>query len=198
MKIVIKPNTFLKQKWTIFLKGLSLGSGFFKNLSIQAKDYNSLRPGDFLLVEVEEPELKNISVLPASAVTIDGKLFIISNEDRLEEVSVTILRRQGEKVIVSGAPLGAEYVMQRSPQLGAGLKVKPLRASDLKNDKASKSSDADTIVDLDQKKKSELLNFLKSMDRMPENVKDRLIKEISSGKVSSKTLRRLEKRMKGN
>jgi len=53
-------------------------------------------------------------------------------------------------------------------------------------------------VDLDQKKKSELLNFLESMDRMPENVKDRLIKEISSGKVSSKTLRRLEKRMKGN
>ena len=174
------------------------GSGRQVFASMQLKDYNSLRPGDFLLVEVEEPELKNISVLPASAVTIDGKLFIISNEDRLEEVSVNILRRQGEKVIVSGAPLGAEYVMQRSPQLGAGLKVKPLRSSDLKNGKASKSIDADTIVDLDQKKKSELLDFLESMDRMPENVKDRLIKEISSGKVSSKTLRRLEKRMKGN
>ena len=93
---------------------------------------------------------------------------------------------------------GVEYVMQRSPQLGRGLKVKPLRASDLKNGKAPKSSDAETVVKLDQKKINKLLEFLKSMDRMPENVKDRLIKEINSGKMRSKTLRRLEKGMERN
>ena len=174
------------------------GSGRQVFASLQLNDYNSLRPGDFLLVEVEEPELRDISILPASAVTIDGKLFVLSGEDRLQEVNVSILRRQGEKVIVSGAPEGAEYVMQRSPQLGRGLKVKPLRASDLKNGKAPKSSDAETVVKLDQKKINELLELLKSMDRMPENVKDRLIKEINSGKMRSKTLRRLEKGMERN
>ncbi len=174
------------------------GSGRQVFASLQLNDYNSLRPGDFLLVEVEEPELRDISILPASAVTIDGKLFVLSGEDRLQEVNVSILRRQGEKVIVSGAPEGAEYVMQRSPQLGRGLKVKPLRASDLKNGKVPKSSDAETVVKLDQKKINKLLEFLKSMDRMPENVKDRLIKEINSGKMRSKTLRRLEKGMERN
>ncbi len=174
------------------------GSGRQVFASLQLNDYNSLRPGDFLLVEVDEPELRDISILPASAVTIDGKLFILSGEDRLQEVNVNILRRQGEKVIVAGAPEGVEYVMQRSPQLGGGLKVKPLRASDLKNDKAAKSSDVEKIVELDQKKKNELLEFVKSMDRMPENVKDRLIKEINSGKMSTKTLRRLEKGMERN
>jgi len=174
------------------------GSGRQVFASLQLNDYNSLRPGDFLLVEVDEPELRDISILPASAVTIDGKLFILSGEDRLQEVNVNILRRQGEKVIVAGAPEGAEYVMQRSPQLGGGLKVKPLRASDLKNDKVAKSSDVEKIVELDQKKKNELLEFVKSMDRMPENVKDRLIKEINSGKMRTKTLRRLEKGMERN
>ena len=174
------------------------GSGRQVFASLQLNNYNSLRPGDFLLVEVEEPELKDISVLPATAVTIDGKLFILSGEDRLEEVNVSILRRQGKEVIVSGAPEGAEYVMQRSPQLGRGLKVKPLRASEFKNGKVPKPNDAETLVDLDQKKKNELLEFVKSMDRMPENVKDRLIKEINSGKVRLKTLRRLEKGMERN
>ena len=173
------------------------GSGRQVFASLQLNDYNSLRPGDFLLVEVDEPELRDISILPASAVTIDGKLFILSGEDRLQEVNVNILRRQGEKVIVAGAPEGAEYVMQRSPQLGGGLKVKPLRAY-LKNDKAAKSSDVEKIIELDQKKKNELLEFVKSMDRMPENVKDRLIKEINSGKMRTKTLRRLEKGMERN
>ena len=63
---------------------------------------------------------------------------------------------------------------------------------------ALNSKDAETLVDLDQKKKNELLEFVKSMDRMPENVKDRLIKEINSGKVRLKTLRRLEKGMERN
>ena len=174
------------------------GSGRQIFASMKLNGYNSLRPGDFLLVEVEEPELKDISVLPASAVTIDGRLFILSDEDRLQEVNVNILRRQGEKVIVSAAPAGAEYVMQRSPQLGVGLKVKPLRASDLNDDKTSKPDGDKNFVDLDEKKMKELVEFVKSMDRMPENVKDRLIKEISSGKVRQKTLRRLEKGMEGN
>ncbi len=166
--------------------------------SLYLTDYNLLRPGDFLLVEVEEPEMKDVSVLPASAVTIDGRLFILSSDNRLQEVNVNILRRQGEIVVVSGAPQGAEYVMQRSPQLGRGLKVKPLRASDLENDKAAQKEEEDKIVELDEAKKNELLDFLKSMDRMPQNVKDRLIKEVSGGNISVKTLRRLEKGMGRN
>ena len=38
------------------------------------------------------------------AVTIDGKIFILEEDNRLKEIEVTILRRQGNEVIVSGAP----------------------------------------------------------------------------------------------
>ena len=63
-------------------------------------------------------------------MTIDGKIFILEDENRLKELVVKILRRQGNEVIVSGAPIDKEYVMQRSPQLGNGLKIKPLRRKD--------------------------------------------------------------------
>jgi hypothetical protein len=47
--------------------------------------------------------------------------------ERLEEVTVRILRRQGDRLIVAGAPFGREYVTERQPQLGPGVLVRPIR-----------------------------------------------------------------------
>ena len=174
------------------------GSGRQIFASIELENYNSIRPGDFIVVEVEETELKGVSVLPASAVTIDGNLFILSSDDRLENVNVTILRRQGDKIVVTGAPLGAKYVMQRSPQLGVGLKVKPLSTKDLESSETPKGKLEEEFVILDPEKKINLVEFIKSIDRMPKSAKDSLIKQIDTGQLSSKTLKRLERRMKGN
>ena len=166
--------------------------------SINLGENKTLRPGDFVVLEIQEPSLENVTVLPSSAVTIDGKIFVLEDENRLKELVVNILRRQGDKVIVSGAPIDKEYVMQRSPQLGNGLKIKPLRKKDREISNSKSLSNNNDLVTLSPEKQNKLIKFLDNMDRMPKSVKDRLYEEINSGKMKAKTLKRLEKNMGNN
>lgn len=91
-----------------------------------------LRPGDFVTVAVSEPELADVAVVPASAVSRDGRILLVDEEDRIQEVKVQIARRIGDKVALRDAPFGARYVRERSRQLGPGVKVRPLQANGAK------------------------------------------------------------------
>ena len=177
---------------------INIGSGRKLFASITLGENKTLRPGDFVVLEIKEPSLKNITVLPSSAVTIDGKIFILEEDNRLKEIEVTILRRQGNEVIVSGAPTDKEYVMQRSPQLGNGLKIKPLRKKDREISNSVNLSKNNELVTISPEKQKKLINILDKLDRMPKSVKDRLYEEINSGKIKAKTLKRLEKNMGNN
>jgi len=177
---------------------MNIGSGRKLFASINIGENKTLRPGDFVVLEIKEPSLKNITVLPSSAVTIDGKIFILEEDNRLKEIEVTILRRQGNEVIVSGAPTDKEYVMQRSPQLGNGLKIKPLRKKDREISNSVNLSKNNELVTISPEKQKKLINILDKLDRMPKSVKDRLYEEINSGKIKAKTLKRLEKNMDNN
>ena len=177
---------------------INIGSGRKLFASINLGENKTLRPGDFVVLEIKEPSLKNITVLPSSAVTIDGKIFILEEDNRLKEIEVTILRRQGNEVIVSGAPTDKEYVMQRSPQLGNGLKIKPLRKKDREISNSVNLSKNNELVTISPEKQKKLINILDKLDRMPKSVKDRLYEEINSGKIKAKTLKRLEKNMDNN
>ena len=177
---------------------INIGSGRKLFASINLGENKTLRPGDFVVLEIKEPSLKNITVLPSSAVTIDGKIFILEEDNRLKELEVTILRRQGNEVIVSGAPTDKEYVMQRSPQLGNGLKIKPLRKKDREISNSVNLSKNNELVTISPEKQKKLINILDKLDRMPKSVKDRLYEEINSGKIKAKTLKRLEKNMGNN
>jgi len=177
---------------------MNIGSGRKLFASINLGENKTLRPGDFVVLEIKEPSLKNITVLPSSAVTIDGKIFILEEDNRLKEIEVTILRRQGNEVIVSGAPTDKEYVMQRSPQLGNGLKIKPLRKKDREISNSVNLSKNNELVEISPEKQKKLINILDKLDRMPKSVKDRLYEEINSGKIKAKTLKRLEKNMGNN
>ena len=177
---------------------INIGSGRKLFASINLGENKTLRPGDFVVLEIKEPSLKNITVLPSSAVTIDGKIFILEEDNRLKEIEVTILRRQGNEVIVSGAPTEKEYVMQRSPQLGNGLKIKPLRKKDREISNSVNLSKNNELVTISPEKQKKLINILDKLDRMPKSVKDRLYEEINSGKIKAKTLKRLEKNMGNN
>ncbi|MCI4661991.1 MAG: HlyD family efflux transporter periplasmic adaptor subunit [Neomegalonema sp.] len=90
------------------------------------------RPGDFVSVSVREPVLRDVAVLPRSAVSEAGVLLILDPENRLEAVTVSVLRRQGERVVIGGADLaglvGKRFVVERLPQLGQGVKVRDLSA----------------------------------------------------------------------
>ena len=177
---------------------MNIGSGRKLFASINLGENKTLRPGDFVVLEIKEPPLKNITVLPSSAVTIDGKIFILEEDNRLKEIEVTILRRQGNEVIVSGAPTDKEYVMQRSPQLGNGLKIKPLRKKDREISNSVNLSKNNELVTISPEKQKKLINILDKLDRIPKSVKDRLYEEINSGKIKAKTLKRLEKNMVNN
>ena len=177
---------------------MNIGSGRKLFASINLGENKTLRPGDFVVLEIKEPSLKNITVLPSSAVTIDGKIFILEEDNRLKEIEVTILRRQGNEVIVSGAPTDKEYVMQRSPQLGNGLKIKPLRKKDREISNSVNLSKNNELVTISPEKQKKLINILDKLDRMPKSVKDRLYEEINSGKIKAKTMKRLEKNMCNN
>ena len=88
---------------------------------------SGIRPGDFLLVEIEESELSGVAIIPSSSADSNGNIFLVGKEDRLEEYKSEILRRQGDFIILENVPFGREYVSQRAPQLDVGLRINPIR-----------------------------------------------------------------------
>jgi len=87
------------------------------------------QPGDFVTVSVTEPTLEDVDLLPAAALTAEGQVLALDADDRLEPIPVTVLRRQGEMVLIAARDLaGRDVVTQVTPVLGAGIKVRPVRA----------------------------------------------------------------------
>ena len=88
-----------------------------------------LRPGDFVRVSLVEPPLEGVARLPASALGADGTVLALGPDERLEPAPVTLMRRQGDDVLVRAPDLaGRAVVAERSPLLGPGIKVRSVRA----------------------------------------------------------------------
>ncbi len=104
--------------------GDGAGRLVFARLDVGAD--TALRSGDFVAARIAEPALSGVAVAPAAAVSEDGRILIVGPDDRLQEVVVSVLRREGDRVILADAPIGAVYVAARSPQLGPGLRVRPV------------------------------------------------------------------------
>ncbi|MGB3409314.1 MAG: HlyD family efflux transporter periplasmic adaptor subunit, partial [Jannaschia sp.] len=80
------------------------------------------RPGDFVRVTVEEPALDRAIRLPATALSAQNRVLVLGEEDRLDEIAITLLRRQGDDVLVRGDIAGRDVVAERTPVLGAGIR----------------------------------------------------------------------------
>lgn len=119
----------LRTTGRIALAGAALEDGEAGRLIIATLDHSAgLRPGDFVAVTLDEAPIVNAMSIPSRAVGPDAAVLALTEDDRLEEVPVTILRRDGNDVIVDAAPLaGREIVSDRTPQVGRGIKVRPLR-----------------------------------------------------------------------
>ena len=151
----------------------------------------ALRPGDFVTVLLAEPELRGVALLPSGAVGADGMALALGEEDRLEEVPAEILRRQGDEVIVeAGALAGREVVAERSPLLGAGIRIEPLRG-------AAAIPEAPPMVRLDEERRAKLIAFVEGNDRMPAEVKGRILATLREDEVPAETVERIEGRMGG-
>lgn len=86
----------------------------------------ALRPGDFVTARIAEPPLADAATIPAAAVGSDGAVLVAGDDGRLRAVPATVLRRQGDAVViaVSADLAGARIVSERAPQLGTGIRVR--------------------------------------------------------------------------
>lgn len=153
----------------------------------------AFRPGDFVTVTIREPTLDGVAAIPAAAVGDDGAVLAITAEERLEALPVSVLRHQGDAVIVATPALaGREIVTERTPLLGAGLKVRPLRRDALPTVDA-----ADDLLELSPERRAALIAFVESSGAMPAEAKARVLAQLQQDRVPARVVARIEARMGG-
>lgn len=148
------------------------------------------KPGDFVTVSLSEPELSQVARLPATAVGPDLQVLVIGEGDRLTSAPVEILRRQGDDVLIRAQGLeGREVVAQRTPLLGAGIRVKPLRPG--------AQLQVPEMVRLSDARRAKIRAFVEGNARMPGGAKRRILKQIEQDEVPAAMVARIEQRMGG-
>ena len=150
------------------------------------------RPGDFVTVRIEEPQLDQVALVPATAVAADDTVLVVGEENRLMSMQTTLLRRQGDDVIIAVEGLeGRTIVAERSPLLGSGIKVNPLTPG-----VAEAAPATVEMIRLDAERKARLVSFVEQ-SRMPDEAKARILAQLDAEEVSAETVNRLESRMGG-
>ncbi|MFN3661151.1 efflux RND transporter periplasmic adaptor subunit [Yoonia sp.] len=170
-------------------EGAGVGTGQTgRQLFARIEGAPGFRPGDFVTVSISEPVLENVALLPATAVGSDNMILTVDADERLQPVPVTVLRRQGDDVIIAASDLsGASVVMERSPLLGAGIKVRPIRPGVTEEETAQ-------MIQLDADRRARLIAYVVDGE-MPDDIKARIIAQLEQDEVSSETVERLESRM---
>ncbi|MGJ8544236.1 MAG: efflux RND transporter periplasmic adaptor subunit [Sulfitobacter sp.] len=167
------------------------GEGATGRLIFARLDRNAgFRPGDFVTVKVQEPELRGAVKLPASAVDAAQQVLVLGAADRLEAVPIELLRRQGDDVLVRGPIAGREVVEARSPLLGAGIAVKPLRGT-------RETPKPPEMLELTEERRARLVAFVEANNRMPEAAKARVLAQLAEPQVPAQMVARIESRMGG-
>ncbi|WP_298935388.1 HlyD family efflux transporter periplasmic adaptor subunit [uncultured Ruegeria sp.] len=150
---------------------------------------SGFKPGDFVTVTVQEQPLQAVVRLPSSVLDASGSILVLGADDRLEALPVLLIRRQGDEVLLRGEGLdGREVVIGRTPLLGAGVRVRPLRIE--------ASADAE-MVELTDAKRAELVAQVEASEAMPRDVKTQVLGQLSEAKVPASLVRRIENRAGG-
>ena len=150
------------------------------------------KPGDFVAVKVKEPTLNWVVKLPSTALDSSNKVLLLGEGERLEEAQVKLMRRQGNEVIVRSRDLsGKEIVAQRTPVLGAGIKVKAIRSGE-ENEVAEVE-----MLELTEERRAKLISAIETNGYIPKTVKERIIGQLTQPKVPADVVARIESRMGG-
>lgn len=179
---------------TISRDSAAVGTGQTGRLIFASLDSApGLKPGDFVTVRVTEPVLEQVVRLPSQALDAQDEVLVIGEDDRLEELAVTLLRRQGDDVLVRAPGLeGREVVAERTPLLGAGIKVKPLRGD------AAKVAEVPQTVTLDPERRARLVEAIEGNTRMPDAARTRILAQLQQDEVPARMVERIEERMAAN
>jgi len=172
--------------------GAAVGEGQSGRLMLAALEApRGVLPGDFVTLRLHEPALEGVARLPARAVDAEGRVLVVGADARLGEAQVEVLRRQGDEVLVAAPGLaGAEVVAARTPLLGAGIRVRPIRAGE------AAAAGEDTVT-LDADRRAELIARVEANPRMPAEAKARLIAQLSAERVPAALVARLDARPGG-
>lgn len=146
-----------------------------------------------MTIEIEEPVMTGVAKVPATALDAGGTVLLIGADERLEQASVDVLRAQGDDVIIRAPGLyGREIVAERSPLLGAGIKVRPIRP----RTGDAEQQEPDMVV-LTPERRARLVAFVQGNERMPSEAKERILLQLEQDEVPARTVTRLESRFGG-
>lgn len=150
------------------------------------------KPGDFVTVTVQEPPLENVVRLPASAVDANDTVLVLTADNRLEALEVRVLHREGDDVLVRSPEIaGRDVVETRSPLLGPGISVRPLRPE------AAAMPDTPAMLELSDERRARLIAFVEANQRMPAEAKARVLAQLGEARVPARMVERIESRMGG-
>jgi multidrug efflux pump subunit AcrA (membrane-fusion protein) len=175
----------------------AVGEGLTGRLLFASLDATpGFRPGDFVAVRITEGPLSGVAVLPAAALDAAGTVLALGVDDRLEQIAATLLRRQGDQVIISATGLeGLEVVSERNPLLGAGIRVRPVRPS--RDTAEARDGTGEEYVELGEERRARLMAFVEANDRMTPEAKERLLSQLRQQRVPVQMVSRIESRMGG-
>ncbi|MFN4170210.1 MAG: efflux RND transporter periplasmic adaptor subunit [Pseudorhodobacter sp.] len=192
--------------------GAAVGEGQSGRLVYASLDAaGGFRPGDFVTVRVAEPLLNQVVILPATALGQRGTVLALTGEDRLEELPATLIRRQDDRVILAAEGIvGREIVTERSPLLGAGIKVRPVRPEAAPPDGLSGAEPAaagpartvaavatPAMVALTPERRARLVAYVEGNARLPAEARARILAQLAEPEVPAQMIERLESRMGG-
>jgi RND family efflux transporter MFP subunit len=179
---------------TISRESAAVGEGLTgRVIYAQVDEAAGFRPGDFVRVSVEEDPLDGVAVLPSAAVSPAGQVLVVDAEERLAEAPVEVLRRQGDTVIVRADDLhGQDVVAERTPLLGAGIRVRPIRP-----EMAAAGPSEPEMVELDPERRARLVAFIEGNAAMPADAKERVLGQLQQERVPAQMIERIESRMGG-
>ncbi|MEM0976993.1 MAG: HlyD family efflux transporter periplasmic adaptor subunit [Pseudomonadota bacterium] len=147
------------------------------------------RPGDFVRVTIIEPEIDSVAWLPAAAVNSVGEILVLGPDNILEEATPRILARDEDRILISTRGLEDAYVVQqRTPQLGRGIKLRPLVNG--------KPLELNTMVPLSSDQKREFSALIRADASMPSERKQELLRHISDGALPAPAFEQLSTRLK--
>ncbi|MEN9061481.1 efflux RND transporter periplasmic adaptor subunit [Ponticoccus litoralis] len=172
--------------------GAAVGEGQTGRLLFATLDApRGFKPGDFVTVAIEEPEVRDVIRLPATALNAASQVLVLGEGARLEAMTVDLVRRQGDAVLVRSAALeGRQVVAERTPLLGAGIRVEPVG-------EAAAVAEAPAMIALSDERRARLVAFVEANSRMPEEARSRLLAQLAQPEVPAETVARIEQRMGG-
>ena len=198
--VTVTLDTFgmdLAASGTLDREGAAVGEGQTgRRLFADLDEARGFKPGDFVTVTIEEAPLDGVVRLPATAINAAGEVLVVGGDERLQPLAVELVRRQGDDVLVRGAGLdGQSVVAQRTPLLGAGIKVRPARTG--AQAQAKDTREEAELLELSDERRARLVAFVEGNAGMPEEARTRILAQLGQSRVPAQVVERIESRMGG-